>query len=352
MGYPDFSKIQRVLVAKLRHHGDVLLTSALFTLLKKRFPHLEIDGYIYKDTLPMLEGHPAISDFILYDKCWKKGSKLLRFFNELKVLSRIRKKKYDLVINLTEGDRGAIAALISQCSYAVGADPRGGGMFGKKKCYTHVVKHGPHPRHTVETGLDFLRILGVFPENNEKELFFHVPTEAINRVKELVGEGEYVLIHPVSRWMFKALPEETIAEVVRFLHKKGNRAVLTASPDPIEVAMNRNIRALIPEIEVCDLSGKISLKELGAAILKSSFLISVVSVPVHLASALKVPMIALFGPTCEKKWGPWNSPRSQVILNPLTCRPCYQIGCGGSGRSDCLFTLPKEKIFEAIERLL
>ena len=70
--YPDLSLVKRVLVIKMRHHGDVLLTSPLFTQLKKAIPHAEIDAFIYKDTLPMLEGHPAISDYLLYDKGWKK----------------------------------------------------------------------------------------------------------------------------------------------------------------------------------------------------------------------------------------------------------------------------------------
>ena len=67
----DYTKIRKVLVANLRHHGDVLLSSPVFSILKKRYPHLEIDAYIYWDTYPMLEGHPGIFGFLFYDKgCW------------------------------------------------------------------------------------------------------------------------------------------------------------------------------------------------------------------------------------------------------------------------------------------
>ena len=62
----------------------------------------------------MLEGHPGISDFILYDKKWKKLPFYKRYLQEMRVLKRIRKARYDLVINLTEGDRGAIAAKVSR----------------------------------------------------------------------------------------------------------------------------------------------------------------------------------------------------------------------------------------------
>ncbi|QVL58073.1 MAG: putative lipopolysaccharide heptosyltransferase III [Simkaniaceae bacterium] len=341
----DFFKIKRVLVAKLRHHGDVLLSSPVFSILNERFPHLEIDAYIYKETLPMLEGHPGISDFLLYDKDWKKQLFFKRYFQEMKLLNKIRKGRYDLVINLTEGDRGAIAAKVSRSPYAVGFDPQGDGMKGKKGCYTHIIKHTPRPRHTVEKQLDALRCLGLFPTPEERDLFFDIPTDVAEGVEKLLPEN-FVLFHPVSRWMFKTLPIETMSAAIRYLQEKGEQVVLTASPDPVEMEMNRQIAAETPG--VIDLSGKISLKELGAIIAKSRLLVTVDSVPLHLASALKKPVIALFGPTCDQNWGPYRNPHAHVITMPMSCRPCYQPGCGGSGKSDCLETLPPSKIIEML----
>ena len=341
----DFSKVRRVLVAKLRHHGDVLLSSPIFSILKERFPHLEVDAYLYKETLPMLEGHFGISDFLLYDKGWNKLPFLKRYFREIQLLKKIRNKRYDLVINLTEGDRGAIAAKVSRAPYAVGFDPQGDGMKGKKNCYTHMIKHTPHPRHTVEKQLDALRCLGLFPTLQERDLVFHIPADASHHIDELLPES-YVLFHPVSRWMFKTLPIGTMVGAIRYLQERGEQVVLTASSDPNEMEMNAQIAEQTPG--VIDLSGKISLKELGAAIEKARLLVTVDSVPLHLASALKKPVVAVFGPTCDQNWGPWRNPHARVISMPLSCRPCYQPGCGGSGKSDCLETLPTSKIIEAL----
>lgn len=351
----DFTLIKRVLIAKLRHHGDVLLSSPVFSILKEYYPHLEIDAYIYQETLPMLEGHPAISKFLLYDKSWKKLPKYCRFLREWGILRAIRGSSYDLVINLTEGDRGALAAKISGASYAIGFDPQGTGMFQKKKCYTHVVKHISKPRHTVEKQLDVLRHLGIFPKEEERNLFFHIPEEARLRVNDLLREkgvesGQFIHVHPVSRWMFKTLPLKTLVEVLFTLHKQGKQVVLTASPDPVECEMNQKITSLAPF--VINFSGIISLKELGAMIEKSLMLLSVDSVPVHIASALKKPTLAIFGPTCEKNWGPWRNPLSKVLAQNICCRPCYQPGCGGSGRSECLATLSSERIIEEVKGLL
>src|ERR1700722_11333066 len=98
--YPDLSKVKRILIVKLRHHGDVLLTSPVFSLLKKRFPSAEIDALIYAETLPMLEGHSAIQNFLLYNRAVKKLPFFLRLWKEAQLLWQIRKTGYDLVLNL------------------------------------------------------------------------------------------------------------------------------------------------------------------------------------------------------------------------------------------------------------
>ena len=327
--YPDLSNIKRVLVIKLRHLGDVLLTTPVFSLLKKRLPNAEIDAYIYKEAVPMLEGHKALSNILFYDRAWKGN-----LLKELQMLLRLRKQRYDLVINLTEGDRGAMAARISGARVRVGIDAR--------KVYTHVAKSCPSLRHTVERNLDVLRRIGLFPELDERELFFHIPTEARSKVPK----GRYLLIHPASRWRFKCWSIDKMRQLTERLLAKGEQLVFTSGPDPVEVAM---VEEIAQGLNVTNLAGKISPKELGALIEQTACLICVDSVPFHLASALKAPVIALFGPTSEITWGPWQNPNARIITETMSCRPCYRDGCGGSKRSDCLERLSVERVLLELE---
>ena len=179
--YPDLSSVKKILIVKLRHHGDVLLSSPVFSLLKKRFPHAEIDAFVYSETVPMLEGHPAVAGFFAYDRSWKKRGFFGRMAKEFGLLRAIRRKKYDLVLNLTEGDRGALAALASGAPIRVGYDPEGKGFWGKKKVFTHIVKNCKTPRHAVEKNLDALRRIGIFPSARERELTYDIPDEARKR---------------------------------------------------------------------------------------------------------------------------------------------------------------------------
>ena len=74
----NLKQIQRVLVTKLRHHGDVLLTSPVFQVLKNHAPHLEIDALVYAETVPMLTLHPAITNIYSIDRAWRSGKYLPR----------------------------------------------------------------------------------------------------------------------------------------------------------------------------------------------------------------------------------------------------------------------------------
>ena len=80
--------------------------------------------------------------------------------------------------------------------------------------------------------------------------------------------------------------------------------------------------------------------------------ICVDSVLLHIASATKTPVVALFGPTSEQNWGPWMHVKAKVVTQNFSCRPCYQDGCGGSKKSDCLLRIPQNAILAALDEVL
>jgi heptosyltransferase-3 len=336
--YPNLAHVKKVLVVKLRQLGDVLLTSPVFSELKNALPHAHIDAYVYAEAAPLLEGNPSVHALHLYDRKWKKMSLLRRLYEEGKLLRRIRKAGYDLVINLTEGDRGAIAARLSGAKIRVGFDPKGSGLFGKKKFYTHIAKNCPSLRHTVERNLDVLRRIGIFP--SQKELFLPILPTALEKMRRIAGEG-FILVHPTSRWRFKCWPK--MGELCRSLPEK---LVFTSGPDPDEIAM---VKEICRGLNALDLSGQITLPELFALVQLSGLLICVDSLPLHIASALKKPVVAIFGPTSDITWGPWRNAFAKIVAQNLSCRPCYQDGCGGSKVSDCLATLSVEQVISQLK---
>lgn len=340
--YPDLSNVKRVLVVKLRHLGDVLLTTPVFAALKEALPQAQIDAYIYEEAKGVLEGHPAITNLIGYDRNWKEQGFFCRLKNEFSLLWKLRKQSYDLVINLTEGDRGVLVAKFSGAKIRVGFSPKG---KLQRKWITHIVKHCPSLRHRVEKNLDALRRIGIFPDEASRDLFFHIDENTIHSMQQ---PEPFILIHPTSRWRFKCLPIPKMRTLVQKLLSQGKNVILTSGPDPVEIGM---VQAIARGTTAKVLAGKTTLKELGALIASSEMLICVDSVAHHLASALKKRVIAFFGPTSQVTWGPWRNPNAKILSKGLSCQPCYQDGCGGSKYSDCLATLVVDQILGEMDSL-
>lgn len=350
-------KIEKILISKLRHHGDVLLSTPVFSILQSQFPSAYIDAHIYKDSFPILDGNNYIRKYWLVDRDWKKLSLMQRYKKEIQLLRKIRSEKYDLVINLTEGDRGAIMAYISKARIRLGYDSEGSGMWGKNRCFTHLARICHRPRHTVEKNLDVLRCLGIFPKEEQKKLEFFIPRKSIDTVLSQLRKKNwhpysFVIVHPVSRWSFKCLPVVTITKVIKQLLSMGHRIILTSSSRAEELTINRDILNRLP-ISNClwDLSGKLSMKEFAAFLKLASLLITIDSFPLHLASALQIPVVAAFGPTSDITWSPWKHSQSHIVTASTPCRPCYMAGCGGSRRSACLEEISVAALMEAIYKV-
>ena len=99
-------EIARALVVMLRHHGDVLLASPVFSVLRAHSPRLEIDALVYDDTREMLALHPAIATVHTVGRGWRAASAPARLVHEARLLRALRARRYDLLVNLTEHPRG------------------------------------------------------------------------------------------------------------------------------------------------------------------------------------------------------------------------------------------------------
>ena len=351
----DFTAVRRVLVTKLRHHGDVLLASPVFAALKERAPHLEVDALVYRETVPMLANHPAIANVYAVDRAWKRQGMLAQARHEWRLLGSLRERKYDVLVHLTEHPRGAWLKRALGVRHAV-APARTAPSALWRSSFTHFY---PLPRgtrrHTVELNLDALRRLGVQPGELAKRLVLVPGAAAEARVDDLLRghgltRGSFIQLHPGSRWLFKCWPAARVAELVALLMTEGERIVLTGAPDPREQAMIDAIVGRVPG--AVNLAGQLDLSELAALTARARAFVGVDSAPMHIAAAVGTPAVALFGPSGEVEWGPWMAVHRVVVSDAHPCRPCGNDGCGGSKVSDCLTTLPVARVHAALREMV
>jgi heptosyltransferase-3 len=148
-----------------------------------------------------------------------------------------------------------------------------------------------------------------------------------------------------------------VAALCDALAAKGWPLVLTSAPDANEkaliaaVAAARNGNAAAPALTL-DLSGRLSLKELAALTARARLFVGVDSAPMHMAAAMGTPVVAIFGPSGDREWGPWGEGHLVVASQTHPCRPCGMAGCNDSKVSACLTSLPVTQVLAACEDLL
>jgi heptosyltransferase-3 len=350
----NLASVRRILVVKLRHHGDVLLSSPVFSVLRERAPHVEVDALVYSETRDMLSGHPAVAQIHGIDRAWKRAGLASQARHEGELLKRLNGRHYQLLVHLTDHWRGAWLSQALRPRWAVAPARRDSRLWNW--CFSHrYALPKATPRHTVETNLDALRRLGIYPEEAEKRLVMVPGPEADARVDSLLAAHGlaakgFIQVHPTSRWLFKSWTEPRNAELLRRLARDGHRILLTSAPDPKERAIVARIVA-DAGVPIVDLGGQLSLREMGAVAARARLFFGVDSAPMHIAAAMGTPVVALFGPSGEKEWGPWRVPH-RVVVSDHPCRPCGNDGCGGGKVSECLTTLPVERVYSAINELL
>lgn len=184
------SRIRRVLVTKLRHHGDVLLASPVFTALKAAAPQAQIDGLVYADTAEMLSGHSDLDQLHVIDRAWKRLGLMGQAKAEWSLLKTLQSRQYDLIVHLTEHPRGAWLSRLLKPNYAVAPRVNGRGRFWKGS-FTHFVAPimGSGRRHVVEQHLDALRRIGIQPAPDQRALtFVPVYLSQSNKVSQVATE--------------------------------------------------------------------------------------------------------------------------------------------------------------------
>ena len=305
----------KILILKFRNIGDVLLTTPLVSNLKHHYPESTIDFALYKGCEEMLVKNPDIENIITFDHLRIKNLNFFaRLTEELSYMSQIRQNGYDIVINLTEGDRGAQLALFSGARRKLGFPVRKG-IYSKLRIFDQL-GDDKKLQHTVEKDLQYISLLGKKSIKKSVKIFWSETVDA--EIEDMLKTNKvkiFVHIHPVSRWMFKCWEDNRMAKIIDYLqHDKGVRVIVTGAPIKKELSKIDSILTLC-KTKPINLSGQLSLKHLACLSSKAKFFFGVDTAPMHMAAAVNTPVIALFGASYPSIWGPWNNKTGQVFKN-------------------------------------
>ncbi len=355
------------------HLGDVLLLGPLISCLKARDPACRISVLVKEETRTMLEGHPHVDEVISIPKRLPTETKTVWIMRHIRWWRDLRARRFDWTINTTKGDRGVIAGFLSGARRRSGWSTVKGEKFWRKPLITDPVVKTPGRRHMVIRNLDTVAGLRGDDGCRQVRMAFSDADAAMVDAALTAGgwDGKKMLVqvHPTSRWMFKCWTDQGMAEAIDHIQERGFQVVVTAGPAQRELEKNRAILALCRSRPI-DLGGRLSLKALAALTARCSLFFGIDTAPMHMAAAMGIPVVALFGPSAAFIWGPWpngwqgeDTPYPKqcgvqtagshiTIQMELDCVPCAGDGCDGSKKSDCLDNLTFEKVLPHLSQAL
>ena len=346
----------RILLVRLGAVGDCVHVLPALAALRARLPRAHIAWLVEDKAASLIRGHPHLDEVIVLERRrWARDSRRPWSFPRtvLGVVSTarsLRKRRFDVALDFQGNCRSGLWALLS------GARPRFGfaGPTQREANYLFMNRHIRPPAnrtHKVEKNLSLIRAIGIAggeaapvlpPAEDEAEtmglwLRQHSPTH----------RRPVFAIHPgVSAFgFFKRWPSQAYARLVRRISEAGMEAILTWGPgERREVERIREAaggRGIVgPETR--------SLLALVELLRRCDLFIGSDSGPLHLASAVGTPTVALFGPKDPSRYGPYGAP-ARVVRSGVDCSPCDRRSCKDPV---CMTTLGPERVFQAALSLL
>ena len=330
---------RNILAIKLRYLGDVLLATPTLHALKTAYPTARLSVLVNRGTDAVLRANPDVDEIIPLDR----GSIL----QQTRFVWEIRRRRFDTVVDLTDGDRAAFLTRITGARVRIGfnAEERWTG-----RCYTTVVRPDAEG-HRIERDLAALVPLGVASRDGVPRLWLTPEDEA--KVEQLAGQlglardRSWVVLQPGARYWFKAWPPERFAELGDRLNDRfGCQILVGGSPDeePLTQSVVRHAKSRPVAI-----AGRSDVRTLAALLKRSALFVGNDTGAMHIAAAVGTPVVGLFGPSNPREWGPRGSP-AEVIYKGLDCRICFHPTCR-RGEENCMKLITVEEVMAACQRL-
>ena len=368
--------------------GDVLFTAPVISALKEKYPGCFIGYWCNERVEDLLRSNLKIDRVFALSrgdiKRIYKNSPLKRLRALFRLINKIRKERFDIAFDLSLDSRYGLWSKLAGIKKRIGLDYKNRGRFLTDK----VNLAGYSDKHVVEYYFDVLKFIEphcMAPLRAPYSL--EVSKENLIKAKKILAEHGIISSDLIigmapgggASWgkdaIYKQWPAEKFAELANRLIKDSNTKVIllgSADENPLSEIVLGKMGQSPPVLSgaegsgtvpifrnddnpIIDLTGKLNLKELAAVISELKLLICNDGGPLHLAVALGIKTVSIFGPVDEKVYGPYPSNEKHVVIKKdLSCRPCYKDfrfnGC--SNNRKCLEEITVEEVYGQVKGLL
>jgi len=349
-------KIKKILVIIQRSNGDVFLSTSLINKLYKFYESPEIDLLVNDDTYPLASLLPNINFIHIFSYSKKQNNQLKQEKNLLISLF----KKYDLSINLTASDRSVIYAIIAGRKSISAVEKDEHKSWWKKFFLSHYY-YFDSSMHMLLNNLQPLRLLKIKHNPIQQSIsFLSNDYSEIKRKLKNQGIDQFIIFHPSAQYNYKIYPKKLRDQLLKLLNTLEIPIVVTGGKTEIDLKIKQEIPILS---NIYNFIGETSLKNYFMLSDLALGYIGMDTLNMHIASSQNKRIFAIFGPTKLDMWSPWsNQLKISTSLNipvqtygnntifqaDMTCVPCNNKGCNGSGKSQCLSNINPKIVFEEV----
>jgi len=334
--------------------GDIIFTTPVIGALKEKYPDSFIGYWCNERVEGLLKKDPRIDKIFALSrgdiKRIYKGNLLRKFFVLFDLINKIRKERFGIAFDFSLDSRYGLWSKLAQVKQRIGFNYKGRGRFLTDK----VNLSGYSNRHIVEYYSELLKFIGAESKNKSLNLLIGKEVKSYECGSSVVG----IVSGGGESWgkeaVYKQWPPQKFGQLAeKIISEKGMHVVLLGSANEKKLA--DTIIAEVKSDNLADLTGRLSLEELAAAIKRLKLLICNDGGPLHMAVALGVSTVSIFGPVDEKVYGPYPSNEKHIVVKKdLSCRPCYENfrfkGCFNNRR--CLEDITVDEVYEKVKSLL
>ena len=339
--YEEALNSKRILVIKMTALGDVVLAVPALRALREKFPRAYISVLVSLQCRPILQRCPYINEVITYDNRDRRSMGEM-----LRLARRLQRGNFDIVVDLQNNRRSHILGALSFAPQRYGYD---------NKKFSFLLNYRVKERKTslspVEHQFGSLNLLGIKSNIDQLELWpssFDFDWAESFLQNQWLAEGQRLVginISAGSGWLTKRWSLEKFDQLADLLAREHIRVVITGTKLDKEMALRFRQRSCAKPIDAC---GKTSIMQFACLLEHCRVFVTPDSAPMHIAAAMKVPFVALFGPTDPQRHLP-PTRDFIVIKKPLKCSPCYKRKCR---RVSCMKRITVEEVYQAIKQLL
>jgi lipopolysaccharide heptosyltransferase II len=339
----------RILLTRMKFIGDVVLTTPIIRSVRNAYPDAFIAYMGEKDAVSLLEHNPNLNEIIPFD--FSRPT----IVEQPRVAFQLRRRKFDLAIDLFNNPRSALLTYLSGARVRVGAERKGRGTL-----YSIQVRDNNQPKTAIEFHNQFIKAAGIEPTSGKTEIFLtgderreaRIYLQWLDRESSPLDLNKTIVgIHPGATWPAKKWLPERFAELSDMLAAKlGAQIVMFAGPGDYD-AVHAVLKHSFSNIRVIQ---NLPLRQLAAVASQCSLFIANDAGPMHIASAVQVPTIGIFGPGEENIWFPYSEHGSVALRRDVSCHPCHLDFCNrdGDGYMECMKLLSTTEVFEEAKKVL